>query len=271
MGADALVPPQTVQPVSPYVWYTATPVYGSATADTSASPRPVRVVLPVCQVGFDSYAEQPEPEPFQADSVQPRAVPLRVSEVPPTVVTYRDEAGNSAPQPLSPALAVMATPGWFRYDWSTSVSRHRLVDGGEHVAAVAAAGFHEQDPAARAGRGHHVHVKGDLAGPPGVSGGQGAGLTVLVDLPEAPVGGGTRGQPELRPVHREIGLGGRVVVRVDDGDGRARVADREPVGALQVGRTVPGRRDPGAEPLPPDDVLAAYREARHLAGLSRLG
>ena len=97
-------------------------MYGSATADTSASPRPVHVVLTVCQVGFDSYAEQPEPEPFQADSVQPRAVPLRVSEVPPTAVTYRDEAGNSAPQPLSPALAVMATPGWFRYDWSTSVS-----------------------------------------------------------------------------------------------------------------------------------------------------
>jgi hypothetical protein len=37
-----------------------------------------------------------------------------VSEVPPTAVTYCDEAGQETPKPLSPEDAVIATPGWLK-------------------------------------------------------------------------------------------------------------------------------------------------------------
>src|ERR1700753_2485228 len=71
--------------------------------------------MTVWKVGLVSNAEQPEPAPLQADSVQPRVVPVdRVSEVPPTAVTNRDVAGYSAPLPSSPELTVMATPGWLK-------------------------------------------------------------------------------------------------------------------------------------------------------------
>ena len=93
---------------------------GSATADTSASARREQFVVTVCQVGLLSNAEQPEPAPFHADSVQPRLLPDRFRLVPPTDVTNRDDAGNSAPVPLSPELTVMATPGWFR-NWLSIV------------------------------------------------------------------------------------------------------------------------------------------------------
>ena len=39
IGEATLVPPNTVQPPEPYVSYTATPVAGSATAETSATVR----------------------------------------------------------------------------------------------------------------------------------------------------------------------------------------------------------------------------------------
>ncbi len=45
-----------------------------------------------------SYAEQPEPEPLQAASVQPRAFDARLSVVPTTAVTNRDAAGYSGPK-----------------------------------------------------------------------------------------------------------------------------------------------------------------------------
>src|SRR5262245_47202317 len=112
IGAEALVPPYTAQPVPPKVWYTATPVGGSATADTSASARRVQPVVTVCQVGLVSKAEQPEPAPFHTVSVQPRALAAVTRWVPPTAVTNREVAGYSAPVPLSPELTVMATPGW---------------------------------------------------------------------------------------------------------------------------------------------------------------
>lgn len=47
----------------------------------------------VCQDGFGSYSEQPDPEFGQTVSVQvPLSLPA-VSRVPPTAVTYCDAAG----------------------------------------------------------------------------------------------------------------------------------------------------------------------------------
>src|SRR5438034_1518143 len=117
MGAEALVPPNTAQPLPPKVRNTATPVAGSATADTSAT------VLrghpgSFCHGGFGDCAEHPEPAPFHAVSVQPRVLLDRRSEVPPTAVTNRELAGWMTPNPPSPLLAVMATPGLFRCCWS---------------------------------------------------------------------------------------------------------------------------------------------------------
>jgi len=66
IGDETLVPPNCSQPTLPLLSavesYTATPVLGSATAETSAT---VRFVQPAscCQDGFGSYAEHPEPVP----------------------------------------------------------------------------------------------------------------------------------------------------------------------------------------------------------------
>src|SRR4051794_41313119 len=107
IGDDALVPPTCTQPSAPdanprasrksqnpllpqllYVSYTATPVFGSATADTSATVRAAQDAS-CCHAGLAvSRAEQPEPAPDQAVSVQPRALVAVLSEVPPTAVTY---------------------------------------------------------------------------------------------------------------------------------------------------------------------------------------
>ena len=82
IGDEALVPPTVNHwPAN----RTATPVFGSATAETSATVRLLQPVS-VCQDGFGSYALQPLPAPLQALSVQPRVPPPRVSEVPPTAV-----------------------------------------------------------------------------------------------------------------------------------------------------------------------------------------
>src|SRR5581483_5130448 len=101
IGDATLVPPNTVQPPEPYESYTATPVAGSATAETSAT---VRLEQPVScwNEGFGSTAEQPLPAPSveevdQTDSVQPRALLARDRLVPPTAVTYCDAAGYSTP------------------------------------------------------------------------------------------------------------------------------------------------------------------------------
>jgi hypothetical protein len=94
IGAAALVPANSCQPVSPNVSYTATPVAGSATADTSAMARLLHRVSggPICQPGCGSKAEQPEPAPPHACSVKRVVVP-RIKEVPPTATTYGDAAG----------------------------------------------------------------------------------------------------------------------------------------------------------------------------------
>src|SRR3954470_1377324 len=115
-GAATLVPPNTSQPPPPCprkVSYTETPVFGSATAETSATVRRAQPVS-VCQAGLATKALQPLPAPLQAVSVQPRALLARTRCVPPTAVTKREAAGNSTPKPLSPELTVMAMPGWLK-------------------------------------------------------------------------------------------------------------------------------------------------------------
>src|SRR6185437_9844009 len=99
IGAEALVPP-TVNHMFPNS--TATPVFGSATAETSATVRRAQPVS-VCHAGFGS------------NSVQPRAFAAVVSDVPPTAVTSGEAAGYETPNPSSPELAVIATPGWSKW------------------------------------------------------------------------------------------------------------------------------------------------------------
>ena len=70
-------------------------MFGSASAETSATVRRGQPES-VCQAGFGSYAEQPEPDPDHFVSVF-HVVPLRLSFVPPTDVTYGDSEGYSTP------------------------------------------------------------------------------------------------------------------------------------------------------------------------------
>src|SRR5215831_19599977 len=112
IGAATLVPPNTKNvPLVPNVSATATPVFGSATAETSVSARREQLVGTLLwKAGRDSKDEQPDPAPLQAVSLQPRLLLARVSDVPPTAVTNCEAAGYSTPKPLSPELAVTATP-----------------------------------------------------------------------------------------------------------------------------------------------------------------
>src|SRR5882724_12649466 len=110
-GAATLVPPNTSQAerlalAGPK---TATPVLGSATAETSATVRRAQPES-VCQVGLAYTALHPLPAPLQAVSLQPRVLLLRTRLVPPTAVTCGEDAGNSTPKPLSPELTVTAIP-----------------------------------------------------------------------------------------------------------------------------------------------------------------
>src|SRR3954452_7318947 len=113
-GAATLVPPNTNQfapPVLPKLSYTATPVAGSATAATSLIVRRAQAGS-CCHEGLAMYAEQPLPAPLHTVSVRRVPSALRVSDVPPTAVSVLNAAGAWAPNPLSPELAVIATPGW---------------------------------------------------------------------------------------------------------------------------------------------------------------
>src|SRR5271163_1898142 len=105
IGAAALVPPKTYHPLR----YTATPVFGSATAETSPT---VRCLQPrsFCHDGFRNLVLQPLPLPLHAVSLQPRALVAETRLVPPTAITLGEAAGNSTPYPESPLLAVTATP-----------------------------------------------------------------------------------------------------------------------------------------------------------------
>jgi len=92
IGEDALVPPTTCQPP----WYTATPVWGSPTAETSASMRFAQL-LSVCQLGLGMTELQPLPPLFQAASAQPRDDDDCWSVVPPTASAPAELAGYEAP------------------------------------------------------------------------------------------------------------------------------------------------------------------------------
>ena len=80
--------------------------------------------------------------------------------------------------------------------------------------------------AARTEGADHVEIERDLHRPAGVGGGELAGAAALPDLGEAAVGGGARGQTELGAVDSEVGLGVRIIHRVDDGDRGVRSRDR---------------------------------------------
>src|SRR6202012_3165010 len=104
IGEEALVPPTSFQPpLLLEVSYTATPVAGSASAATSLSMRllqPAGRLSALCQDGFGSTEEQPEPVPsefcevFHTVSVQPREFDAVLSRVPPTETTFGRLAGK---------------------------------------------------------------------------------------------------------------------------------------------------------------------------------
>src|SRR5215475_11633574 len=111
IGDDTLVPPKSSQPDTRNESKTSTPVLGLATAETSAMARRLQCAVMFgmfCQLGCVSNALQPLPAPLQALSTRGE---MDVSDVPPTEVTNGDAAGYCGPKPLSPELAVMATPG----------------------------------------------------------------------------------------------------------------------------------------------------------------
>src|SRR6266576_2105775 len=83
---------------------TAKPVYGSASADTSATARPPeqptapQLARSSCQAGAANVTLQPPPPaPLPFHTVSPVQTPLlRLKRVPPTATTSGEEAGNSA-------------------------------------------------------------------------------------------------------------------------------------------------------------------------------
>src|SRR5579884_2562061 len=112
IGEATLVPPKTSHPDTRYESKTSTPVFGSASAETSAMARRLQCAVMFatldCQLGCDSTELHPLPAPLHADSTRGE---MDVSDVPPTAVTKGEAAGYCGPKPLSPELAVMATPG----------------------------------------------------------------------------------------------------------------------------------------------------------------
>src|SRR4051794_36144212 len=113
IGAASLVPPTIHQLPSKY---TRAPVCGSASADTSVIVRCAHP-LSVCHTGFAELTLQPLPAPLHAVSVAFRDVLVGFccSEVPPTATTFGELAGNCVPNPSSPELKTIATPGWLKY------------------------------------------------------------------------------------------------------------------------------------------------------------
>ena len=121
----------------------------------------------------------------------------------------------------------------------------RFVHRGREVREAVRRGLDEQDLAVRADGRRHVEVEGDLFGPALVGDRERRGGAELVDLREAPVRRRAGRNAEGRAVDGEVGLGVRVVERVDDGDRLALpLLGVELVGRLEVGRVVsrlPGR------------------------------
>ncbi len=114
-GLAALVPPSTDQPdPDGPLLNTATPVCGSAIADTSENARIAHVVLAGWYGGLAKLPLHELPPPPQATSAKPRGVLAVISEVPPTAMTLLDDAGKFAAcsKPWSPVDAKIAMPGW---------------------------------------------------------------------------------------------------------------------------------------------------------------
>src|SRR5690349_14495240 len=94
-GLEALVPPTTMKPPAPAL-NTATPVLGSATADTSDAARRLHAVVGTMvfwKAGLASTRLQVLPAPRHAVSVQPRAAVERTRCVPPTAITCSEVLG----------------------------------------------------------------------------------------------------------------------------------------------------------------------------------
>ena len=127
--------------------------------------------------------------------------------------------------------------------------RHGGVDGDPEVVEGVVIALHEDDRAVRAGRGHRVEVERGLQGPARVVGRQGAGVAVLVDDPQAPVGGRARREAVEGAELGQVGLRVRVAEGVDDADDLAVAGVRQAVRVLDVGwaegrrRRVGGRHD----------------------------
>ena len=111
----------------------------------------------------------------------------------------------------------------------------RVVLGGAKDGDVLGGRLDEEDVAVGAGGRDHLEVEGGLLRPARV-GRRIVGATAPVDLAEAAVRGGARGQTHRGAVHGEVGLGVGVVHGVDHRDGAAGGAGAgDPVGAAQVG------------------------------------
>src|SRR5262249_20196443 len=120
--------------------------------------------------------------------------------------------------------------------------------GGGQVVDGRGGRLDEQEVAAGAGGRDHVQIEGDLDGPVAADRRQRARGAGLALLGEAAVRGGAGGQAEGGAVDGQVGLGGRVVVRVDDRDGLSGAAPgghrgAQAVGVLQLRRAVAGRGD----------------------------
>src|SRR6185312_1738164 len=100
----------------------------------------------------------------------------------------------------------------------------------------------QQDVGLRSDGGDHVEVQGYLPVPAAVRW-RVLSAAALVDLAEAAAGAGAGRQAVLPAIGGQVGLGGRVVEGIDDGDGLPRPSvGRQRIRTAQIGRTVAGRR-----------------------------
>ena len=223
-----------------YESYTATPVFGSATAETSAT---VRFAHPpsVCQDGLPMYALQPLPAPLQTVSVQPRGVARAAQarathgnhvfrgrrELDPVPVVARADGDRNARMVVVRGL-VRGLAGVFTA--AVRVGDHgraqpdRRVDGGTEVGQGTRARLDEEDLAIGADGTRHVQVERDLLRPAAI-GPRGFRPATLVDLSEAAVRRRARGDTVLLAVDVDVVLRVRIVIRIDDRD---RLSVRDP-------------------------------------------
>ena len=126
----------------------------------------------------------------------------------------------------------------------------RGVVGDEEAVVLVAVGLDEDELAGRAARARHVEVERCFHVPVIRRSGrrrQRARRARLVDLLEAAVRRGARGQAVLGAVDLEVRLGLRVVKRIYDRNGPRTAGGGNLVGRLKVRRAEPGDRGGGAE------------------------